>query len=200
MVYFGAGQHYTKYQSGFVKFFGLPLNRLVLIKLNIFIFMDSLEYIKAVIFDVDGTMTDGTIWLDKDNEYKRSFHVLDGEGINRLINAGYTTGVITAADSTDVEHRIKFLNIHYFYKKSRDKLKDFLDFLGKTKYKANEVCYIGDDLTDIPVLNKCGFSVCPKNAIDEVKEVSCYITKSPGGKGAVRELCDIVLKYGYHNL
>ncbi len=160
--------------------------------------MSPLKNIKAVIFDVDGTMTDGTIWLDKDNEYKRSFYVQDGEGIKQLINAGYTTGVITAADSNDIDHRIKFLNIQHFYKKSLDKLKDFLNFLEKTKYKSNEVCYIGDDLADIPVLNKCGFSVCPKNAINKVKEVSCYITKSLGGKGAVRELCDILLKYGYY--
>ena len=76
----------------------------------------------------------------------------------------------------------------------------WINFLEKTKYNSNEVCYIGDDLADIPVLNECGFSACPKNAIDKVKEVSCYITKSPGGKGAVRELCDILLKYGYHNL
>ena len=162
--------------------------------------MSQFKNIKAVVFDVDGTMTDGTIWLDKDNEYKRSFYVQDGEGIKQLINAGYTTGVITAADSNDVDKRVKFLNIHYFYKKSCDKLKDFLDFLNKTKHASSEVCYIGDDLTDIPVLKRCGFPVCPKNAIDKAKEVSCYITKSPGGKGAVRELCDILLKYGYHSL
>ena len=159
-----------------------------------------LRNIKGVVFDVDGTMTDGTITLGSDDKWKRSFSVIDGVGIINLAKAGYTTGVITAADAYDIRLRIKFLGIKYFYEKSCNKLKDLQDFLEKTNLSLDEVCYIGDDLADLEVLNKCGFSAAPSNSVHEVKETAKLITQSPGGKGAVRELCDILLKYGYYNL
>ena len=160
----------------------------------------SLKNIKAAVFDVDGTMTNGSIWMDSDGVWRRHFSVLDGAGIISLKKAGYITGVITAADSEDVRSRIKFLNIKHFYEASFDKLKDFYDLQKQTGLTEEEICYIGDDLSDIPVLEVCGFSVCPKNAVHEVKNISKYITESLGGEGAVRELCDILLKYGYHSL
>ncbi len=159
-----------------------------------------LRNIKGVVFDVDGTMTDGTITLGSEDKWERRFSVIDGVGIINLVKAGYTIGVITAADAYDIRFRIKFLGIKHFYEKSSDKLKDLQDFLEKTNLSLDEVCYIGDDLADLEVLNKCGFSVAPPNSVREVKETAKLITQSPGGKGAVRELCDILLKYGYHNL
>lgn len=159
----------------------------------------SLKKIKAAVFDVDGTMTDGTISLGPEERWGRRFCVLDGVGIINIAEAGYMIGIITAADAHDIRERIKFLRIKYFYEKSCDKLRDFYDFLNKTNLSSDEVCYMGDDLADLEVLNKCGFSIAPPNAIKETKDVAKLITQSPGGKGAVRELCDILLKYGYYN-
>ena len=159
--------------------------------------MKNLKNIKAAVFDVDGTMTDGKIWLSENGHWRRKFCVLDGAGIHKLQNCGFITGIITAAESEDIRVRAEHLNVEYFYDFSRDKLKDFNDFLSKTKLLAKEVCYIGDDLFDLPVIKECGFSVCPKNAAHEIKQEVNLITKSPGGSGAVRELCDLLLKYGY---
>ena len=151
--------------------------------------------IKILIMDVDGVMTDGRIFLDSNGNWCRFFNVRDGVGILRLAKAHYKLGVITAALAKDVRTRMKMLGIHYFYEGAEDKLSCLKDLSSKSQIDFNSMAYIGDDLPDIPVLNEVGFSVTVPDAVDEVQSCVHYITRNTGGNGAIREICDFLLKH-----
>ncbi len=150
--------------------------------------------IKLVIFDVDGVLTDGSIILDNnDNEFK-SFHVRDGHGIKMLIHAGIQVAFITGRRSRIVERRAHELGIKEVFQKCFNKTVAYRQLAEKYCLNNNEIAYVGDDIVDISVLTKCGFSVAVADADDEVKAFVKMITKNKGGRGAVREICDLILK------
>jgi len=150
--------------------------------------------IRLLILDVDGVLTDGSIILDnKDNEFK-VFHVRDGHGIKMLIRAGIYVAIITGRYSKVVERRAHELGITEVYQKSHDKRIAYRQLVEKYSIDEKEVAYIGDDIVDIPLLKRSGFPVVVADADDEVKAVAAMITKNRGGKGAVREICDFLLK------
>ena len=150
--------------------------------------------IRLLILDVDGVLTDGSIILDnKDNEFK-VFHVRDGHGIKMLIRAGIHVAIITGRYSKVVERRAHELGITEVYQKSHDKRIAYRQLVEKYSIDEKEVAYIGDDIVDIPLLKRSGFPVVVADADDEVKAVAAMITKNRGGKGAVREICDFLLK------
>ena len=155
----------------------------------------KLKKIKAIFFDVDGVMTDGGVQLREDGEWVRRFNVRDGIGIKFLIQHGYHVCVITGAKSGDVIKRIEFLGIPHFYRGIVDKTFVFDEHLKKHNLKEEECSFIGDDVFDLPLIERCGFGVTVPNAVDECLEKADYITKREGGTGAVRELCDLVIKY-----
>lgn len=155
--------------------------------------------IKMLITDVDGCLTDGTIWLDSNLQWRRSFNVLDGVGIKLLIEQGYTVAVITGGNSEDVRLRIKFLGIEHFYDGASDKRPAFEDLLKKTGLKPSEIAYIGDEVYDLPIMNRVGFSACPPRAVEQVKKDSHYVCKAEGGYGAVREVTDLILQNGFYS-
>lgn len=149
---------------------------------------------RLLILDVDGVLTDGSIILDnKDNEFK-VFHVRDGHGIKMLIRAGIHVAIITGRYSKVVERRAHELGITEVYQKSHDKRIAYRQLVEKYSIDEKEVAYIGDDIVDIPLLKRSGFPVVVADADDEVKAVAAMITKNRGGKGAVREICDFLLK------
>lgn len=149
---------------------------------------------RLLILDVDGVLTDGSIILDnKDNEFK-VFHVRDGHGIKMLIRAGIHVAIITGRYSKVVERRAHELGITEVYQKSHDKRIAYRQLVKKYSIDEKEVAYIGDDIVDIPLLKRSGFPVVVADADDEVKAVAAMITKNRGGKGAVREICDFLLK------
>jgi len=149
---------------------------------------------RLLILDVDGVLTDGSIILDnKDNEFK-VFHVRDGHGIKMLIRAGIHVAIITGRYSKVVERRAHELGIIEVYQKSHDKRIAYRQLVEKYSIDEKEVAYIGDDIVDIPLLKRSGFPVVVADADDEVKAVAAMITKNRGGKGAVREICDFLLK------
>lgn len=154
-----------------------------------------LKPIQCVFFDVDGIMTDATVQLREDGEWVRRFNVRDGEGIRSLIRAGFHVGVITGAKSGDVIKRIEFVGIPHFYRGITDKLEVFDKHLKEHGILPEHCAYMGDDSFDLPVLKKVGFSVTVPNAIEDVLETAHYTTKRGGGHGAVRELCDLLMKY-----
>ncbi len=158
-----------------------------------------IENIQMLACDLDGVLTDGRIWLGSDGHWKRAFCVRDGVGIKRLQEAGYKVAIITLSDAEDVRKRVTYLGVDYFYEKILEKTPSFMDLLKKTNLQANQVAYMGDDIPDLPILQKCGWSISVPNGSDEVKEAVHYVTKSPGGLGAVREVCEILLKYGYYS-
>ena len=150
--------------------------------------------IKLIVLDVDGVLTDGKLLIGSDgNEYK-SFNVKDGMGISLARYAGIKFAIITGRKSKAVDIRAKELNIDYVYQGVSNKNEILDNLISLLGIKLEEVCYIGDDINDIPVIQKVGLSFAPSDALDLVKENVTYVTTSKGGEGAVREMIDIILK------
>ncbi len=150
--------------------------------------------IKLAAFDVDGVMTDGSLTFDEDGKEYKTFNAKDGQGIVNLNNAGIITAIITARNNGTVFHRAKNLNIKELHQGSKNKIVTLEEILKKYNISFEEVAYMGDDLPDICILEKAGLSACPNDAVDDVKLKANFIAQKNGGKGAVRELCDFILK------
>ncbi|MEN8262119.1 MAG: HAD-IIIA family hydrolase [Nitrospirota bacterium] len=150
--------------------------------------------IKLLILDVDGVMTDGSILLDnKGNEYKR-FHVRDGHGIKMIGRAGITIAIITGRRSKVVELRAKELGITEVYQKIFKKSQVYEKLLKKYKCKDENVAFMGDDVVDQELLKRAGLSAAPADAEEEAKKLADLVTRRNGGRGAVREFTDLILK------
>ncbi|HEY8270801.1 MAG TPA: HAD hydrolase family protein [Pseudobdellovibrionaceae bacterium] len=161
------------------------------IKLNL-----SLRNVKMLVLDVDGVLTDCRLWMDSDGEWKRFYSIRDGVGIKRLIESGYKLAVITGSKAEDIRQRVKNLGIQFFYEGAADKVPSFLELQKVSGFHVGEMAYIGDDIFDIPLLQEVAFGVTVPEAVEEVLEVARYVTKRPGGNGAVREVCDLIFKHG----
>ena len=159
----------------------------------------KLRDIKMLVMDVDGVLTDSRIILDSGLVWKRFFSVRDGIGIHRLQNRGYKTAVITGSCSEDVRLRVQSLGINYFYENKLDKEPAYENLKEVSGFKDGEISYIGDDVFDLPLLRRVGFSVTVPEAVEEVLNECDYITKRRGGYGAVRDICQLILKYGYYS-
>lgn len=158
--------------------------------------MDILERakkIKLLVFDVDGVMTDGSVTYDENGIEYKTFNVKDGQGLVRMSKSGFITAIITARNNGTVEHRAKNLSITELYQGQKYKLPALEELKAKYNLSYEEISYMGDDLPDICCLEKVGLACCPYDAVDEVKEIAHFITKKNGGRGAVRELCDLIL-------
>ena len=154
--------------------------------------------IKLLIMDVDGVLTDGHLYYLEvaENSVKefKSFNSLDGMGIYLLGMAGIETGVISGGNSMAVNHRAKILGMKYIYQGKLYKEKAFNEILTDSKLDPSEIAYVGDDLSDIRPLKLAGLKVAVANAIDEVKSEANFITRLSGGHGAIREVCELILK------
>jgi 3-deoxy-D-manno-octulosonate 8-phosphate phosphatase (KDO 8-P phosphatase) len=139
-------------------------------------------------------LTDGGIILDNEGNEFKTFHVRDGHGIKMLIRAGIHVAVITGRHSRVVERRAHELGVTELFQKCYDKRVAYRQIAEKYSLSDNEIAYIGDDIVDIPILKKAGFSVVVADADDEVKAAAMMVTKMRGGRGAVREVCDLLLK------
>lgn len=155
---------------------------------------EKAKIIKFVIFDIDGVLTDGRIVHGNYGDELKFFDVQDGLGIVLLHRAQIKVAIITAKASRIVKNRAKELKIKYVFQNHHDKLKIFEKLLKKFKLSPDEVCFIGDDLIDIPILKRVGLSISVPNAVPEVKEITHYTTERSGGHGAAREIIDIILK------
>lgn len=157
-------------------------------------YKEHLKDIKAFVFDVDGVFTDGSVYLMPDGAQCRVMNVLDGYAVVKALKSDYKIGVITGGDDPMVRNRLNYLGIKDYYAKSSDKIKDYQDF--KTKYNLNddEVLMMGDDLPDMEILEIAKIGACPINAVPEVKSVCDYISPIEGGKGAVRDVIEQVMK------
>lgn len=155
---------------------------------------ERLSRVKIVLVDVDGVMTDGRIVFGNYGDELKFFDVQDGFGLVMLRRAGFKTIMISAKKSRINQKRAKEVRITKIYQNVFDKLKVYEKILRKYRAEDAEVCYIGDDLIDIPVLRRAGFAVAVKNAVQEVQERAHYVTQKSGGRGAVREIADMILK------
>lgn len=149
--------------------------------------------IKLLLLDVDGVLTDGRIVLGSYGDEIKNFDVNDGLGVILLKRAGLKCVIITAKYSKSVKMRSKQLGIDKIYE-SHYKIGSLKDVIRRFKVKEEEICFMGDDLIDIPVLKRAGLAVAVPNAIPEVKSIAHYTTEKSGGRGAVREMCEIILK------
>src|SRR5208283_370192 len=150
--------------------------------------------IRLLILDVDGVLTDGSIILDNEGNEFKAFHVRDGHGLKMLSRTGIQIALITGRHSKVVERRAHELGITEVYQRCFKKIVAYEQLLQKFKVTDSEVAYIGDDIVDLPVLKKVGLPVAVADAVDETKDVAQFITQNRGGRGAVREVCDLILR------
>lgn len=155
--------------------------------------IERAKKIKLMAFDVDGVMTDGSVTYDENGVEYKTFNVKDGHGLVRMGKAGFITAIITARNNGTVAHRAKNLNITELHQGHILKLPVLEDLLKKYNLEFENVSYMGDDLPDIPVLEKAGLACCPADAVEEVTKNCDFISSKNGGRGAVRELCDFIL-------
>ena len=157
-------------------------------------FQARLQKIKLLIVDNDGVLTDGRIVLGDYGDELKFFDVQDGFGLVLLRRAGLNTIIISGKKSRINHRRAKELLVSQIIQNAFDKLKAFEKVLKKFKVSPEEVCYIGDDLIDLPVMKRVGLSVAVANAVPEVRQAAHYRTEKSGGRGAVREVTDMILK------
>lgn len=157
-----------------------------------------IKRIKLVLMDCDGVLTDGRIMLSSDSDEQKSFHTRDGHGIVLLHRAGIKTGIISGRTSSLLERRALELGMNILRQGTWNKTKDFEEVLQEANIKEDETAFIGDDVTDIPLMLRVGFAVAVADAVEETKDAAHYVTTLNGGFGAVREVADLILKTQGH--
>ncbi len=151
--------------------------------------------IQLVIFDVDGVLTDGRLYLGSDGSEFKAFHVRDGHGIKMLLEAGVEVALISAGRNTAaVERRMADLGIRHAYLGTGDKLAAFDDLRGRLNLSPERIAYVGDDLIDLPVMTRVGLAIAVQDADPFVKRHAHWQTPNRGGRGAVRDVCELLLE------
>ncbi len=155
---------------------------------------EKLKNIELLLLDVDGVMTDGRIIWDAHGVETKFFNVKDGHGIKLVQRAGIQVGIITGRVSPVVDLRARELGIEILYQGALKKLDSYSEIKQRTSLEDFQIAYMGDDVIDLPVMRRVGFSAAPADALPDVIKVADYVSRSNGGCGAVRELCDMLLK------
>lgn len=156
--------------------------------------LERAKDIRLLILDVDGVLTDGSIILDNNGNELKSFHVRDGHGIKMLQKVGIEIAIITGRRADVVERRASELGIQHVYQGALNKAAAYADLQEKTGIPASAIACVGDDIVDIPLLRRAALSVAVADATEETRAAAAYVTKARGGRGAVREVCDLILK------
>ncbi len=151
--------------------------------------------VRLAIFDVDGVMTDGTLYFGPRGEALKVFNILDGHGVKLLQKAGIDTAIISGRKSPHVTKRARELGIaHVIQGTGDDKVPAYERLLKKVGLTHDACSFMGDDIQDLGIMTRCGFAVAVVNAVDDVKTRAHYVTRAHGGRGAIREFCDLVLR------
>ena len=156
--------------------------------------LEKASRIKLVIFDVDGVLTDGSLFLSDDGQEYKAFNSKDGFGMRLMQDAGIDIGIITGRESTLVKLRMQELGITQIMQGRREKgpaLDEMMEITGLT---LDEIAYVGDDVVDLPIMCRVGLSIAVQDARPEVKKHAHWITESPGGRGAGRDVCELILE------
>ncbi|AQT68883.1 3-deoxy-D-manno-octulosonate 8-phosphate phosphatase KdsC [Anaerohalosphaera lusitana] len=154
--------------------------------------------IKMLVMDVDGVLTEGTVVIHEDGSESKFFSLVDGHGIKMWQRAGFRTALISGRASNATTVRAEQLGIEHVQQGCKKKLPAFEKLLDDMDMNADEVVYMGDDLLDLPLVRRAAFGVAVANAVNELKEHADYVTDKPGGRGAVREVIELVLKSTGH--
>lgn len=147
-----------------------------------------------MIFDVDGVLTDGTLWYGGIGDELKAFHAFDGHGMKMLALAGVPCALLSGRKSAAVAARAGELGIERIFQGVDDKLGVFREILKKENLKPEETGFMGDELVDLPVLTRCGFACAPREAPQEVRSRVHYVASAPAGRGAAREVCELVMR------
>ena len=150
--------------------------------------------IRMLVLDVDGVLTDGKLYFDHNGNELKAFNTRDGMGMKALQRCGIEVAVITGRKSEAVTQRMTQLGVQHVYQGREDKLSAFLHLLKETGLDAHQICFVGDDWIDLPVLLRAGLAVSVADAEDRVKDQAHWTTGRNGGDGAVREICNLILK------
>lgn len=154
---------------------------------------ESLARVRALVVDVDGTLTDGGMYYDANGEAMKKFNTRDAHGMKCLQQAGLQVGVITAERSAVVDARMRKLGIQHYLPGQHDKRAALEALVAQWGCALEDLAYVGDDLTDLPAFEAAGVACCPADAVDAVRTRADYVTALPGGAGAVREVCELLL-------
>ncbi|MBN2019613.1 MAG: HAD hydrolase family protein [Sedimentisphaerales bacterium] len=154
----------------------------------------KLDAVKMLVLDVDGVLTDGTLVVDDSGKESKFFSVLDGHGIKMWKRAGLKTAFLSGRKSGPARQQAKELTVDYFLEDCKDKIVCLRKLMRMSGLSAEQIAYVGDDLPDLPVIKSVGFAAVVANAVAEVKGQADYVTKRKGGRGAVREVIEYILK------
>ena len=158
--------------------------------------LDSLlNAIELIVLDVDGVLTDGAIIVDDNGIESKHFHVRDGSGISLWRKSGKRIAILSGRRAACVEVRGKELGISPIIQGEPRKLAPFLKLIDSMNLRPSQVCYMGDDLPDLPILRVAGLAACPGDAVEEVRAMAHLVTRAGGGQGAVREVIERLLKH-----
>ncbi len=160
--------------------------------------LESLYKIKALVFDVDGVMTNGQLQLTEEGQYLRTFHIRDGYALRKAIEEGLKIAIISGGKSEGINRRLKDLGVTDIYLGIHDKLPVLMEWVARHEIKIEELAYMGDDILDLPCMLYAHIKACPYDAAPEIKAIANYYTLRKGGEGCVRELIEHVLKTQNH--
>lgn len=150
--------------------------------------------VRLIIFDVDGVLTDGSLFYGDDGQEYKAFNSLDGHGIKMLRATGVEAAIITGRTSNVVLHRAKNLNISRIFQGADDKLAAYQTLLAETGLTPEQTAYMGDDIVDLPVLKRCGLALSVPSAPELVRQRVHYVTRALAGRGAAREACELIMR------
>lgn len=150
--------------------------------------------VRMMVFDVDGVLTDGSLFYDDRGEEYKAFNSRDGHGIKMLRASGVDTAIITGRTSQVVLHRCRNLGIVHIHQGADDKLAAFRKLLEASKLEPRQIAYMGDDVVDLPVINRCGLAITVPDAPPEVRARCQVITTASAGRGAAREACELIMR------
>ncbi|HZP91962.1 MAG TPA: HAD-IIIA family hydrolase [Burkholderiales bacterium] len=158
------------------------------------IILERARRVRVAFFDVDGVLTDGRLYFSARGEQFKAFHILDGHGLKMLRESGVTTAILSGRRSGAVKARAAELGIAHVVQAAADKLPAFLALLRKLRLAERDAAYMGDDLPDLPVMRRCGLALSVPDAVEVVRSHAHYVTDRPGGRGAVREACELIMR------
>ena len=157
-------------------------------------YKEKLAAVKAFVFDFDGVMTDGSVWVYADRETVRCGNIKDGFAVQYAVKKGYKIAVISGATSASIDNRMQMLGVDQCYTGCADKIKTYNEFLRLNGLTDEQVLCMGDDLPDYPMLRRAGVSACPSDAAVEIRDMVDYVSLYAGGHGAVRDVIEQVLR------
>ncbi len=157
-------------------------------------YKERLKAINTFIFDYDGVLTDGTVYPSADGEMMRAANVKDGYALQLAVKNGYNVAIISGGKSSTMTKRLEALNIEDVHLGVKNKMEVFHKYMKEKNLKKENVLYMGDDIPDYQIMQEVGVATCPEDAVEEIKSISDYISHKEGGKGAVRDIIQQVMK------